>query len=61
MATRPRGVALLAPSRGAAFITGLVLGDHVVSGAAPVTLPAGWAHGLPVGIVLFGTRWSDPP
>ncbi|MDO1530534.1 hypothetical protein QMK61_16980 [Fulvimonas sp. R45] len=22
--------------------------------------PAGWAHGLPVGIVLFGAKWSEP-
>lgn len=60
MATQPRGDALLAPSRGAAFITELVQGDHVVRGVAPVTLPAGWVHGLPVGIMLFGAQWNDP-
>ncbi|MBD8899380.1 amidase [Rhodanobacter sp. DHG33] len=67
--------ALLAPSWGPAFTTDLVLGDHVVSGdpniggpSQPaavagypsITLPAGWAHGLPVGIVLFGAKWSEP-
>lgn len=67
--------ALLAPSWGPAFVTDPVLGDHVVSGdptvggasqAAAVagypsiTVPAGFAHGLPVGIVLFGAKWSEP-
>ncbi|MBD8873144.1 amidase [Rhodanobacter sp. DHB23] len=67
--------ALLAPSWGPAFMTDLVLGDHVVSGDPTIggpsqpaavagypsiTLPAGWAHGLPVGIVLFGAKWSEP-
>ena len=67
--------ALLAPSWGPAFMTDLVLGDHIVSGDPTVggasqpaavagypsiTAPAGWAHGLPVGIVLFGAKWSEP-
>ena len=67
--------ALLAPSWGPAFMTDLVLGDHVVSGDPTVggasqpaavagypsiTVPAGFAHGLPVGIVLFGAKWSEP-
>ncbi len=67
--------ALLAPSWGPAFVTDLVLGDHVVSGDPTVggasqpaamagypsiTVPAGFAHGLPVGIVLFGAKWSEP-
>lgn len=67
--------ALLAPSWGPAFMTDLVLGDHVVSGDPTIggpsqpaavagypsiTVPAGWAHGLPVGIVLFGAKWSEP-
>jgi amidase len=67
--------ALLAPSWGPTFVTDPVLGDHVVSGDPTVggpsqpaamagypsiTVPAGFAHGLPVGIVLFGTRWSEP-
>ena len=67
--------ALLAPSWGPAFVTDLVLGDHIVSGdpniggaSQPaavagypsIAVPAGWAHGLPVGIVLFGAKWSEP-
>ena len=67
--------ALLAPSWGPAFVTDLMLGDHIVSGdpniggaSQPaavagypsITVPAGWAHGLPVGIVLFGAKWSEP-
>ena len=67
--------ALLAPSWGPTFVTDPILGDHVVSGDPTVggasqpaamagypsiTVPAGFAHGLPVGIVLFGTRWSEP-
>ena len=67
--------ALLAPSWGPAFMTDPVLGDHIVSGDPTVggasqpaavagypsiTVPAGWAHGLPVGIVWFGAKWSEP-
>jgi amidase len=67
--------ALLSPSWGPAYLTDLVLGDHIVSGNPTVggasqpaavagypsiTVPAGWAHGLPVGIVFFGTKWSEP-
>lgn len=67
--------ALLAPSWGPAFTTDLVLGDHVVSGdptvggvSAPaaiagypsITLPVEFAHELPVGVVFFGTKWSEP-
>ncbi len=62
--------ALLAPSSGPAFMTDPVLGDHIVGGGATepaavagypsITVPASFAHGLPVGIVLFGARWSEP-
>ncbi|SFK94782.1 amidase [Rhodanobacter glycinis] len=67
--------ALLAPSEGPAFMTDPVLGDHIVSGDPTIggssqpaaiagypsiAVPAGWAHGLPVGIVLFGAKWSEP-
>jgi amidase len=67
--------ALLSPSWGPAYLTDLVLGDHIVSGNPTIggasqpaavagypsiTVPAGWAHGLPVGIVFFGTKWSEP-
>ncbi|WP_082190180.1 amidase [Frateuria defendens] len=67
--------ALLAPSWGPAFVTDPVLGDHVVSGDPTIggasqpaavagypsiTVPAGFAHDLPVGIVFFGAKWSEP-
>ena len=67
--------ALLAPSWGPAFLTDPVLGDHIVSGDPTVggasqpaavagypsiAVPAGFAHALPVGIVLFGAKWSEP-
>lgn len=60
---------LLAPSGGPAFVTDPVLGDHSLGGASQpaavagypsITVPAGWAHGLPVGITLFGAKWSEP-
>jgi amidase len=66
---------LLSPSWGPAFVTDPVLGDHVVSGDPTIggpsqpaavagypsiTVPAGFAHELPVGIVLFGAKWSEP-
>ncbi len=67
--------ALLAPSWGPAFRTDMVLGDHIVSGDPTVggvsqpasvagypsiTLPAGFAHGLPVGIVFMTRKWGEP-
>ena len=61
--------ALLAPGPAPAFMTDPVLGDHDVGGASQpaavagypsIAVPAGFAHGLPVGIVLFGTKWSEP-
>jgi amidase len=67
--------ALLAPSWGPAFVNDLVLGDHVVSGdptvggvSAPaaisgypsITLPVDFAHELPVGVVFFSAKWSEP-
>ncbi|HEX7813821.1 amidase [Dyella sp.] len=67
--------ALLAPSWGPAFVTDPVLGDHVVSGDPTVggasqpaavagypsiTVPAAYAHDLPIGIVFFGKKWSEP-
>ncbi|PNS07607.1 amidase [Solilutibacter silvestris] len=67
--------ALIAPSWGPAFPTDPVLGDHIVSGDPTiggvsqlpamagypsVTVPAGFTHGLPVGVMFLGTAWSEP-
>jgi amidase len=67
--------ALLAPMWGPAFVNDLVLGDHVLSGdptvggaSAPaaiagypsITVPAGFVHDLPIGILFFGAKWSEP-
>ena len=50
-------------------MTDPVLGEHVVGGASrpaavagypSITVPAGFAHGLPIGIVLFAGKWSEP-
>ena len=60
--------ALVAPTGGPAWTTDLVNGDHyaggssspaAVSGYPNVTVPAGFVHGLPVGISFFGRAWSE--
>jgi amidase len=61
---------LIAPTMGAAWITDWVNGDHFLGGAvstAPavagyphVTVPMGFVRGLPVGLSLVGTAWSEP-
>ena len=61
--------AFIAPSRIPAWITDLVNGDRssgscttlpAVAGYPHITLPAGFVHGLPVGISFFGTAYSEP-
>ncbi|HEX5043824.1 MAG TPA: amidase [Candidatus Polarisedimenticolaceae bacterium] len=61
--------ALLALSGGPAWTVDLVNGDHflgsstspaAVSGYPSITVPAGEVAGLPVGISLIGTAWSEP-
>lgn len=62
--------AILAPSGGPAWMTDHVLGDHYSGGGCTslpaaagyphITVPAGFIHGLPVGLSLFGTAWSEP-
>ena len=56
--------------RGPAWLTDLVNGDHgegdcstppAVAGYPHITVPAGFVHGLPVGISFFGRAWSEPP
>ena len=61
--------AILAPTGGPAWVTDLVNGDHfggsssqfaAASGYPNVTVPAGFVHGLPVGVSFFGRAWSEP-
>ena len=66
--TKHRVVAIVAPTGGPAWPTDLLNGDHftgssstpaAVSGYPSVTVPAGYVHGLPVGISFIGGQWSD--
>jgi amidase len=61
--------ALVASSGGPAWLIDLVNGDSgtggssslaAVSGYPNITVPAGWAFGLPLGISFIGTAWSEP-
>jgi len=60
--------ALVAPTGGPAWTTDLVNGDHfsggssspaAVAGYPNVQVPAGFVHGLPVGVSFFGRRFTD--
>jgi amidase len=60
---------VVAPTGGPAWMTDLVNGDHflggsssyaAVSGYPNITVPAGFVHGLPVGLSFFGRAWSEP-
>jgi amidase len=61
--------ALIAPTGGPAWTTDWVNGDHVVGGSSTpaavagypdITVPAGFVHGLPVGLSFFAGAWSEP-
>jgi amidase len=61
--------ALLVPTSSPPWTIDLVNGDHVLGeGSTPaalagypaVSVPAGYADGLPVGVTFFGTAWSEP-
>jgi amidase len=61
--------ALVAPTHGPAWLIDLVNGDAgsggssslaAVSGYPSLTLPAGFAFGLPVGLSFIGAAWSEP-
>ena len=66
---RHRLDAIVAPTGGPAWVTDLVNGDHfagsssepaAIAGYPNVTVPAGFVHGLPVGVSFFGRPWSEP-
>ena len=61
--------ALVAPTGGPAWVTDPVNGDHyvggnttpaAVAGYPSVTVPAGFAFELPVGVSFIGRAWSEP-
>jgi amidase len=61
--------AVLAPTNSPAWTTDLVNGDHfllgssspaAIAGYANITVPAGYSHGLPVGVSFIGGRWQEP-
>ncbi|GJG86705.1 amidase [Gemmatimonadetes bacterium T265] len=61
--------AIVAPTNGPAWTIDLVVGDHfgggysspsAVAGYPHVTVPAGFVHGLPVGLSFFAGAWSEP-
>lgn len=60
--------ALVAPTGGVAWLTDFINGDHyggsfsspaAVAGYPHVTVPAGYSHGLPVGLSFVGGAWSE--
>ena len=62
--------ALMAPTNGPAWKVDLVNGDAgsgvsssspaAVAGYPDITVPAGFVHGLPLGISFFAGKWSEP-
>jgi amidase len=61
--------AIIAPTGGPSWTTDLVNGDHftggssspaAVAGYPAISVPAGFIHGLPVGISFFGAAYSEP-
>lgn len=67
--SRHKASAIVAPSLTPAFLTDWVTGDGFssactipacVSGYPHITVPAGFVHGLPIGLSFFGTAWSEP-
>lgn len=61
--------AIVAPTGGPAWPIDQVNGDHFGGGSSSpaaqagypgITIPAGYVHGLPVGLSLFSTAWKEP-
>jgi amidase len=60
---------LVAPTGNPAWPTDLVNGDHftgssstpaAVAGYPSISVPMGFAYGLPVNLSFFGRAWSEP-
>src|SRR5437764_485199 len=67
--TKNRLDAMVAPTGGPPWPTDLINGDHftggystpsAVAGYPHLTVPAGYVHGLPVGLSFFGRAYSEP-
>ena len=65
---RHRLDALVAITAGPSWPTDLVNGDRFTGGATSpaavagyphITVPAGWIHGLPIGLSFFGRAWTE--
>lgn len=61
--------ALFAPTQGPVWLIDLANGDAgtgsstspaAVAGYPSITVPAGYYHGLPIGVSFFGRAWSEP-
>ena len=61
--------AIMAPTGGPAWPTDVIGGDHFGGGSSGyaaragypnITVPAGYVHGMPVGMSLFGRAWDEP-
>ena len=61
--------AIIAPTAGPAWLIDWVNGDHdtggcstpaAVAGYPHITVPAGFVHGLPIGLSFFGEAWTEP-
>jgi len=61
--------ALIAPTSGPPWLTDLVNGDYSTNGSSTIaavagyphiTVPAGQAFGLPIGVSFIGRAWSEP-
>ncbi len=60
--------AIMAPSNGPAWVTDLLTGDRFLGGSSTpaavagypsITVPAGYLHGLPIGVSFFAGAWQD--
>ncbi len=61
--------AIIAPTGGPAWVTDLINGDHFGGGSSSpaaragypnITVPAGFVHGLPIGLSFFGGAFTEP-